>query len=236
MTSNGRLALASASQRHACFRAGQQRTSVERLPKRPGTLGPRAPCVPPGTGLHSQASHSPGLMGSQKTVPLDGSIAPEMPTGPPPRAAPSARRQKKKGQASHVHPASNMAAPMSQALGGGGEHSMEPRPLWLPSACFRDQNARARLSETQRGSPRLPAVAMNPSGTPSFPLRSSAAHLRGHTLVRFGPGPRAPTTASQSVPGPQSGLPDRGQPDPEARSGRTQRSAAAHGQRPRGRQ
>lgn len=236
MTSNGRLALASASQRHACFRAGQQRTSVERLPKRPGTLGPRAPCVPPGTGLHSQASHSPGLMGSQKTVPLDGSIAPEMPTGPSPRAAPSARRQKKKGQASHVHPASNMAAPMSQALGGGGEHSMEPRPLWLPSACFRDQNARARLSEAQRGSPRLPAVAMNPSGTPSFPLRSSAAHLRGHTLVRFGPGPRAPTTASQSVPGPQSGLPDRGQPDPEAHSGRTQRSAAAHGQRPRGRQ
>ena len=97
-TSNGRLALASASQWHACFRAGHQRTSVERLPKWPGTLGPRAPCVPPGTGLHSQASHSRGLMGSQRTVPLDGSIAPEMPTGPSPRAAPSARRQKKKGR------------------------------------------------------------------------------------------------------------------------------------------
>lgn len=159
-TSNGRLALASASQWHACFRAGHRRTSVVRLPKWPGTLGPRAPCVPPGTGLHSQESHSRGLMGSQRTVPLDGSIAPEMPTGPSPRAAPSARRQKKKGrgQALSTLPPTWRLPCLShwQPGGWGGPHSMEPRPLWLPSACFRDQNARARLSDVHRGSRQWP--------------------------------------------------------------------------------
>uniref|UniRef100_M3Z5M7 Basic proline-rich protein-like n=1 Tax=Mustela putorius furo TaxID=9669 RepID=M3Z5M7_MUSPF len=61
-------------------------------------------------------------------------------------------------------------------------------------------NPRARLSEPQPGSPRLPAVASNPSGAPSWPARETRSS---------GAGPRTPATPRRSLPQPQSGLPER---------------------------
>ena len=78
-----------------------------------------------------------------------------LPPGPLP--PPGARRKKAAAKPCPPclqHGGSHVSA--TGSLGGGGPHSTEPRPLWLPSACFRDQNARARLSDVHRGSRQWP--------------------------------------------------------------------------------
>ncbi|XP_035581324.1 formin-like protein 20 [Zalophus californianus] len=111
--------------------------------------------------------------------------------------------------------------------------SAEPRPLSLHGAC---PKARARLSEAQRRSPRLPAVAIIRSGPPSLPPRLCRTPQETHWSAR---GPRAPTpTPSQSVPDPPSGLPPEASVTLRPPAGHTQRAAAAAapGHGPGGRQ
>lgn len=134
----------------------------------------------------------------------------------------------KEKRPSRVHPGSNMAAPMFLLLGLSwaelvrlqGAGSLAPRSSLAPLDRPGVQNPRARLSEPQPGSPRLPAVSSNPSGAPSWPARETRSS---------GPGPRTPATPRRSLPEPQSGLPERPASPRGLRAPRTQRTGTRRG-------
>ena len=217
-----------------------------------GGVGRRAR-LPTRLRLPCHSTREEAARGSRdpQRVPLDGSIAPRMPTGPSPRASPSALCRRKKAEpcppwlqhggsrVSATPPLSWGRTPPLLTLRGD-----EPRPLCFPLACLPAQTPRARLREAQRRSPRLPAVATSPCGTPSLPAHPCSTPQGTHWFgflcfglvwsgLAVGPEPQPPPASRYPVLGQNS---RRGQPDPEAPSGQTRGAAAARGHRPWSRQ
>lgn len=185
--------------------------------------GPRTPAPIPPAPPGDAALRAHGIPNEFRLMAVEHHVCQAaLPPGPlPPPFA-------KEKRPSRVHPGSNMAAPMFLLLGLSwaelvrlqGAGSLAPRSSLAPLDRPGVQNPRARLSEPQPGSPRLPAVSSNPSGAPSWPARETRSS---------GPGPRTPATPRRSLPEPQSGLPERPASPRGLRAPRTQRTGTRRG-------
>ena len=193
-----------------------------------GGVGRRAR-LPTRLRLPCHSTREEAARGSRdpQRVPLDGSIAPRMPTGPSPRASPSALCRRKKAEpcppwlqhggsrVSATPPLSWGRTPPLLTLRGDEPRASSPLlPLSLPPS-----------PNTEGEAPRGPATFTKAPGSGHEPVRHSIAtraplqHTSGDTLVWFPllwsglvwscRGPRAPATPSKSVPGPRSELPER---------------------------
>ena len=204
-----------------------------------------------GVGGRGGRSGSPSATASQVTpprsrhperVPLDGAVAPPMPSGPSSRDLSLHPLREKKGQALST-PAPPWRLPGSRRspgtalallrLGGAGRAPGPRAPCSLPECRAQARRGPAQVAEAH-------GSGHEPSRGSAF-TRVPSRDTRGDTLVR--------SRAQRPSRPPNTPLPPRaarcpilsrdsprGQPDPEGPSAQRQRSAAAPGHRPWGRQ
>ena len=204
-----------------------------------------------GVGGRGGRSGSPSATASQVTpprsrhperVPLDGAVAPPMPSGPSSRDLSLHPLREKKGQALST-PAPPWRLPGSRRspgtalallrLGGAGRAPGPRAPCSLPECRAQARRGPAQVAEAH-------GSGHEPSRVSAF-TRAPPRDTRGDTLVR--------SRAQRPSRPPNTPLPPRaarcpilsrdsprGQPDPEGPSAQRQRSAAAPGHRPWGRQ